>query len=1056
MRKLLAAAVALAPLALAAGEAQSQVVIDDTRTTPIRTSTADGGSPADVTVDGDGSIELDSGTAVTLDSDNDVTIKAGGKILFEDAADGAIGLRVEGGNTGSVTMNGSINVVTDYTPEDDDDDGDLDGPFAEGSDRYAVRVTGPGTFDGDVAIGAAGRLNVEGNDSYGISLETDLSGDFLYRGTTVVTGDRSYGVRTQGDIAGDVLLGGGVTVIGEDSVGVSVEGDINGALRVESSIGASGFRYLTRPSSVENLDADDLLIGGAALSIAGNVSGGVHLAVAPADDDEDEDDEDGDGTPDAEQTTSNITSFGSAPAVVVGSTTQDVTLGVVGTDDDAFGFINRGSITASGVYDGVASTALRFGVDGGQSVTIDGGVYTSGPVEANARQADATTVRFSDGATTPLFENAGATASIVVSDEDHTATTLQIDAGANVGSFYNSGRLTAAVGGEAASAVAIRDQSGTLVDIQNIGLIEATIAPTRDENGQIDPVTGDAVAIDVRANTTGVILTQLVQDIPADEPTPIGGRDPVIRGDILLGSGADTLDIRDGLVYGDIDFGGGADTLLVTGGAQVRGVLSGTDGQAVIEVGDGLLDAQQTGRIDIAELDVGADGNLIVTIDPDSGAAGGFNVSGTARFSDGAGIGVRFVNLLDDLDAIDSFTIVQAGDLQVGDLDETSLIENSPFLFFVETDVDDANRELLVNVRARTAEEIGMIASEASAYGAVYEALKSNDELRAAFLAQNDAEGLLGVYEQMLPDHSGGALISLASGVDAVTRALSGRNNSAARGETSAWLQEINFYADKETNQAYGFKSEGFGLAGGVERGTAFGAIGVSTAFTSSDLEDPSAAAEERLSASLLELGLYWRAQGGSWTTWARAAGGYASFESVRQFVGEGVLRRADADWNGYTITAAAGASYERSFGRYSLRPEVIVEYFGLNEDGFEETGGGDGFDLAVEDREGHIFSTTAALNFGMGFGENQWLRPEIRLGWRQIISHDGGVTTARFLSGGPAFDLAADSLEGGGPIVGLRLNVGNELGMLAIEADAEMLDDYIRYALLLRASFRF
>lgn len=1058
MRKLLAAAVALAPLALAAGVAQAQVVIDDTRTTPIRTSTANGGSPADVTVDGDGAIELDSGTAITLDSDNDVTIEAGGEILFEDAADGAVGLLVEGGNTGAVTVDGSINVVTDYTPEDDDEDGDLDGPLAEGSDRYAIRVTGPGGFDGDVAVGATGRLNVEGNDSYGISLETDLTGDFLYRGTTVVTGDRSYGVRTQGDIAGDVLLGGGITVIGEDSVGVSVEGDIDGALRVESSIGVSGFRYLTRPNSVENLDDDDLLIGGAALSIAGNVSGGVHLAVAPANDDEDEDDEDGDGTPDAEQTTSQITSFGSAPAVVVGSTAQDVTLGVVGTDENAFGFINRGSITASGVYDGVESTALRFGIDGGQSVTIDGGVYTSGPVEANARQADATTVRFSDQATTPIFNNAGATASIVLSDDDHTATTLQIDAGANVGALYNSGRLTASVAGEAANAVAIRDLSGTLTDIQNIGLIEANIAPTRDEDGQIDPVTGEAVAIDVRANTTGVTITQLVQDIPDDDPTPIGGRDPVIRGDILLGSGADILDIRDGFVLGDIDFGGGADTLLITGGAQVRGALSGTDGLATIDVADGLLDAQQTGRIDIAELNVGADGDLIVTIDPESGAAGGFNVAGTASFADGAGIGVRFENLLDDLDDTNTFTIVEAGDLQVdvNAIDQTSLTENSPFLFFVEAGVDDANQELFVNVRARTAEEIGMIASEASAYGAVYEALRSNDELRAAFLAQNDAEGLLGVYEQMLPDHSGGSLISLASGVDAVTRALSGRNNSAARGETSAWLQEINFYADKETNEAYGFKSEGFGLAGGVERGTAFGAIGVSTAFTSSDIEDPGAAAEERLSATLLELGLYWRAQGGSWTTWARAAGGYASFESVRQFVGEGVLRRADADWNGYTITAAAGASYERSFGRYSLRPEVIVEYFGLNEDGFEETGGGDGFDLAIEDREGHIFSTTAALNFGMGFGENQWLRPEVRVGWRQIISHDGGVTTARFLSGGPAFDLAADSLEGGGPIVGLRLNVGNELGMLAIEADAEMLDDYIRYALLLRASFRF
>ena len=38
----------------------------------------------------------------------------------------------------------------------------------------------------------------------------------------------------------------------------------------------------------------------------------------------------------------------------------------------------------------------------------------------------------------------------------------------------------------------------------------------------------------------------------------------------------------------------------------------------------------------------------------------------------------------------------------------------------------------------------------------------------------------------------------------------------------------------------------------------------------------------------------------------------------------------------------------------------------------------------------------------------------------------------------------------------GFRLSVGNELGMLSINADAEQLEDYIRYTLLLRASFKF
>jgi hypothetical protein len=81
---------------------------------------------------------------------------------------------------------------------------------------------------------------------------------------------------------------------------------------------------------------------------------------------------------------------------------------------------------------------------------------------------------------------------------------------------------------------------------------------------------------------------------------------------------------------------------------------------------------------------------------------------------------------------------------------------------------------------------------------------------------------------------------------------------------------------------------------------------------------------------------------------------------------------------------------------------------------------------------------------------------PRLRLGWRQNISVDPGETIGRFASGGSSFTLDPTDIEGGGPIAGFRLSVGNELGMLTINADAEMLEDYVRYTLLLRASFRF
>ena len=269
-------------------------------------------------------------------------------------------------------------------------------------------------------------------------------------------------------------------------------------------------------------------------------------------------------------------------------------------------------------------------------------------------------------------------------------------------------------------------------------------------------------------------------------------------------------------------------------------------------------------------------------------------------------------------------------------------------------------------------------------------------------------------------------------------------------------MQEINFYADKDKTDTYGFRSEGFGVAGGIERGTGLGAVGLTAAFTSSDLEDPESEAEEVLSANLLELGLYWRAQGQHWTTWARAAAGYATFNSERRFVGEGLNLSNESDWNGFTLAAAGGLSYEREFGRFTIRPEAYLEYFSLSEDGHIEEGGGDGFDLEIDDRDGHMFSATTAINFGMKMGQDDWLRPELRVGWRQNISVDPGETIARFRSGGGDFTLTPDTIEGGGPIVGFRLNVGNELGMLSVSADAEMIDDYVRYMLFLRASFRF
>ena len=1141
MKASYALAAAIAPL-LAATGVQAQVVISNTRTTPILTSTAQNGSPANVTLNDDGAVELASGVGITGDSDNDIVLEEGSNITIEDSADGSTGILLQGGRTGSLTVGGaiSINDTQDET-EDEDDDGDDDGPLATGRDRYGVRVTGTGARTGDITIEDTGSIFVEGEDSVGLSLETNLVGDITAFGSISAIGAGSRAIDLSGDVSGDVLLSGSsVSASGEDAVAVSISGDIGGRLQIQSSLSSNGFRYTSQPTSIfdldeedrddvdlsddsvylEDLDADDLLQSGSGLIVAGNVAGGILLDAAPTyeagggdeddadfdgvedgeeDDDgdgiknEDDDDVDGDGIDDENESTASITTYGSAPAVVIGSATSDVTIGQVGTGEDAFGLVNRGSISALGVYDGIEATGLRIGVDGGGAVTVSGGVRNEGTISASASEADSVGFRIGAGATVPAIVNdEGSIQASTTSESTDVATALLIEAGATVDRLENSGTIAGVLYGESGDAVAVRDLSGTLTLIENSGSIYGTISATDDINDLDDDnedtddedITGREIALDLRANTTGVTLIQTgssdqrytdtdgddivdAEDpdddddgIPDEEDDEDNDDDndgvydfdePLISGEILLGSGADTIDLRNGTIASDIAFGDGADRFEITGGGEYEGEISDSDGQLDLVVENGVLDARQATATNATSLTVGADGQLIVTIDPEAGNAGGFALSGAATFENGAALGIRLSSLIQDPT---TYTIVSAGSLDYGITDTSE--ETAPYLTVATFAPDFANNAVTVDLRRRTASEMSLSGIETAAYEPFYDALARDEDVRDAFLAAENREDFINLYEQTLPDHSGGTLASLAEGVDAVTRALADRNVALQPGEVSGWLQEINFYADTDKTATYGYRAEGFGVAGGYEKMTTAGVVGLSMAVTSSDLQDPEAEAEEVLSATLIEMGLYWRAQGQAWSAWARGAVGYASFNSVRTLVDENIEVENEAEWDGYTLSAAAGASYQWTIGRLTLRPEAYAEVFSLSEGSRRESGGGDSFDLEVDDREGHLANAVALVNISYGFGQNGWIRPNLRLGWKHRLAYDAGETVARYLSGGDSFVLDGDDFTGGGPILGFGLSLGNAMGRLTVSGDAQLLEDYVRYSLLLRANFRF
>jgi len=167
---------------------------------------------------------------------------------------------------------------------------------------------------------------------------------------------------------------------------------------------------------------------------------------------------------------------------------------------------------------------------------------------------------------------------------------------------------------------------------------------------------------------------------------------------------------------------------------------------------------------------------------------------------------------------------------------------------------------------------------------------------------------------------------------------------------------------------------------------------------------------------------------------------------------GTAITRTADGSWSGTLVSATGGLSYQLRTGRLSLRPNALLEYYRLKEDGYTETGGGTAFDLAVDGRS----STESAVSGGLTVGydllatntREPWLRVELEGGRRQILSGKLGNTVAHF-DGGDDFTLSPDArtsgwrgalrLSGGGAGVGLiaEVNAEEQQGRASIGARA-------------------
>lgn len=1009
-------------MALVAVPAAADTVVDRDSRTPLATSGA-----GDITIRKDATLEVGTGAAVTVDSNNDVTIDDDDSDDSEDdegaivagKGDGATGILVRPGVATTITNNGNISVLEDFEPEDEDSNGIADGPIAAASNRYGIRVAGGETVTG--TIKNTGNITVEGLNSGGIVAESTLDGSLIQDGTIRVIGDNSVGVRTA-DVTGDIVMEGSTTVTGRGARAMSVEGDVGGTIRIQGIVGqATTFAY--GDGSSISMSRFDLRVGAPAVEVSGNVAGGIVVAAPPIDRDDDDTDEDDDGVTDSSEGTGNVYSYGNGPAILIASD-EDIVIGTLPAANGGYSLLIEGSVSGTANYSSTDAYGIVIGGAGGR-VHLPGGI--------------------------------GVTGSVTATTQDSAATAILINQGSTVSSLYNSGTIKATINSQGeGEAYGIYDKSGTLRSIENTGHISAV--------GSSSDITQ---AINLGNATDDVTIAQYMNDDDIatrkeiEEDLEEGEEDDTVYtsiiGNIVTGSGNDTLTANAGQIIGNSHFNAGNDRLLLSGEAYYKGkvffgdgtalaalsgeaVFSGTldfnglagqltladsatfagvianGGAASVFVNGGSFGADGVKEFRVGSLVVGAKGRINAYIDGETGTASHI-VASTARFEEGATVSAT-VNSLTGVEG--SYVILTADDLEGNPaFDETTT--QLPYIFAGEVSV--ANNQLILDIRRKTATEVGLSRAGGSAYDAILTAAEADDVIAHAFLDIEDRDALQEQVSQMLPDHAGGLFDTATRASRIVAQHIMDSDSLfdiTETGEMGAWFEPVMWRTDRDaTAGTNSYTTSGGGLSGGVEWLTGIGYVGAGYAWLSGKVENNGGS--QTIDTTQHELSAFWRSgRDRPFYAFARAGAARMSFSSERTVTGvadeDEFEYQATADWSGWLFSGMAGASYEFApTSRLKLRPKAVLEWYRLGEGGYSESGGGDAIDLTVARRNSSSLSgvTTLAVSYSLGAPRKDYqpLTLEIEGGRRSVISGKLGVTTAEFADGDP-FSIAPDALD--------------------------------------------
>jgi len=1027
----------------ALAQAVQEITVDDERNETLRSSTADNGNPADIVVTNEGSVVVDEGRAVILDSDNRLD-SAG--ILRSDGDMDAAGVLVETGNgiDSGLVNSGQIDIIPDVDSVDIPDTGP----------NFGIRLTGEGPFTGDIVNDTGGQIAVGGRGSIGLDLGVPVTGTVENRGQIALDGPESIGVRIGGALTGDFVNSGQIQASSRgDETGILVEAPVSGRIRNLGTV-TSG------RNSFFNQDFDLVAGSGrAALDVRADIGGGILNGPV---------EQGGDDGAGAALASNN------APITLLVTSQRrdggaaDVDIGAVGAGDDAFAIVNRAAIDTTNDAQGVDGTAIRVegGMQDGQifRTVLEGGIRNTegGAINVNTSDGVATAISIGDFATVPEIRNGG---NITVRTQVFRADTnfdgendiegtgadafgIAITENATVERIANSGVIDVGAAGLDSTATGILDLSGAVTAFDNSGNLLTSIG-----SGS----SGSTIAADFSRATGDFLLTN-------------SGN---IVGDVLLGAGNDLAAMAGGVHVGDLDFGGGMNRFELSGGAQFVGTIRGT-AVDLVSVGSIIgVNANDPSFLRSASLSGGS--TLLVDIGRNPDAAGGLSVADTLSLSADTTLDPNFTVFPEVADPI---VLASAGTLDIdGGIDALGVqLGLSSVVFEQALSLQTGERdELVIELRRKSAEEIGLQGQNALIFEAAAAGLVTDDTLGPAIANIDSVETLETALDQLRPQFSevprfvavnaqnmalGGMRARLSSRRDMAERARADSLFEGSPvadefrikpGQWSVFLQEIGTIADRDASPGVrGYDGHSFGFLAGIDRSMlGLDVLGLSAMVSLSDFDDDGfndqdfeiLTTQATLYGGLTFLGGFFFDFLGSFA--------FHDIEREHTIQFADFSRRVSADWDATQIGGSANLGYQLDLGEsWHARLAGLVNYTELDEDGYSENAGENATGFVVDDRDSSSLRAGGNIELAGTFdvGDETQLRTRLTGGYLSELDDDFVTTTARFGEAGERFSLAVPVTQDDSIFGGLNFAVITRSIIVNLSYDAEIADDFFAH----------